>query len=615
MPDNVQEIKDKLNIVDYIKQFAPLISSGKNLKGLCPFHKEKTPSFMVSPDRQIWHCFGGCNTGGDIFSFVMKYENVEFYEALKILAEKAGIDLKRAGGGDFQKYNRLYEINEAAKDFFHKNLGKESVGYLYLKDRGLNDQTIDEFEIGVAQSSSDALLGFLLKKGFSREDVEKAGLVFRTDRGTYWDRFRNRLMFPLYNAQGKVVGFTGRVLDIVLSHSERSEETKDPSARPPAGGEARQGRQDDRKFVVAKYVNSPETPIFQKSKFLYGFHKAKNFIREKNEAVLVEGQMDFLMSWQDGLKNVVATSGTALTNDHLILLKRACDQLVLSFDNDAAGIAAAERSIDLASALDFSIKVLTIDGGKDPADLVRANPGAMIQFAEKAQPAMAYYFNKYSGRQAHSAGSGQATIYQKKKNLRLILSKLKNIPSAVERSSWLKELSAKTNLAEDVLLEEMDSLKIRTSDVLMSKKETKSIIEETAPAFRKDIIAKRIFGLVYHNSEFVQLVESAKDFLPATYKDLFNNVKSLDWASLQPDGTKEELEQLLQQLKLEFYKHRQKSIRSIMNNAEIKGDELALGRAMREFDIISRELHNINTHGQEKGKKDQKDKEQEEDWF
>lgn len=258
-------------------------------------------------------------------------------------------------------------------------------------------------------------------------------------------KLASQLIALIYNAQGKVVGFTGRILDL-----------------------------NDK---MAKYVNSPETPIFQKSKFLYGFHKAKNFIREKNEAVLVEGQMDFLMSWQDGLKNVVATSGTALTGDHLTLLKRACDQLILSFDNDAAGQAAAERSIDLASAQDFSVKVLTISNGKDPADLVRTNPGFMSQFAEKAQPAMDYYFNK------HSVGK---TIYQKKKNLRLILSKLKNISSAIERSSWLKELSSKTSLKEEVLLEEMELLGEKKN---IQKIETKLAVEDNAIIFRKDIIA------------------------------------------------------------------------------------------------------------------------------
>ncbi len=606
MADNVQEIKDKLNIVDYIKQFVALTSSGKNLKGLCPFHKEKTPSFMVNQDRQIWHCFGGCNAGGDIFSFVMKYENVEFYEALKILAEKAGIDLKRTGGGDFQKYNRLYEINETAKNFFHKNLTNDSTAYLYLKDRGLNDQTIDEFEVGLAVNSSDSLLGFLLKSGFSRDDVEKAGLVFRTERGTYWDRFRNRLMFPLYNAQGKVVGFTGRIL-------------QDPTRPEPAEG-----------LASAKYVNSPETPIFQKSKFLYGFHKAKNFIREKNEAVLVEGQMDFLMSWQDGLKNVVATSGTALTDDHLTLLKRACDQLVLSFDNDSAGQSAAERSIDLASAKDFSIKVLSIGPSaghstlrvsdsmssgqaKDPADLVRTNPGAMSKFAERAQPAMNYFFNKYLVRTEN--------VYQKKKNLRVILAKLKSISSAIERSSWLKELSIKTNLTEQVLMEEMESLVEKIDN---KKTEIKLSNEEMAITPRKDLIAKRVFGILYHHPEFVKLVELHKDFIPNVYKDLLGS-EFPSWASLQADGTREELEQLLSQLKLEFYKHRQKAIRLVINKAEQKGDEMALTQALKEFDIISRELHNINTHGQEEDKKNsegqKKDQEDpsagsgQDDWF
>ena len=587
MSDNVQQIKDNLDLLEYLKPIISLKPSGKNWKGLCPFHKEKTPSFMVSPDRGIWHCFGGCNAGGDIFSFVMKYENVEFYEALKILAEKAGIDLKRIGSSDWQKYDRLYEINEAAKSFFKQSLTQPSAAYNYLRERGLKDETIEEFEIGLAAGASDGLLRHLMKLGFSLEDVERAGVVFRTERGTYWDRFRNRIMFPLYNSSGKVVGFTGRVLEL-----ENASSPQDPRVlRRPAF--------DIQKS--AKYVNSPETPIFQKSKFLYGFHKTKQAIREAQLAVLVEGQMDFLMSWQDGLKNVVATSGTALTHDHLTLLKRYCDQLVLSFDSDSAGQNAAERSIDLAMEEDFSVKILTIPEGKDPADVVRSQTGLMAQLADQAQPIMDFYFRRYLGAEL----VGGRSLYTHKKNLRAILIKTQNIASPIEKSIWLKELAKKTGLEESVLMEEMGALAVSKS---VDKRPTHpSSLGTTegavSPIGRKDIIVKRIFGLVYHNPEFFKVIQPDQEFFPQIYQPVFayfaglpvdeQTKKIIDAISLQPDGAQEELWELLKQIKLEFYRHRQKMIRSIIHKTEITKDELALAEAMKEFDIVSRELHTL----------------------
>ncbi len=284
MSDTTELIKGKIDIVEFIRSYVALAPAGKNLKGLCPFHKEKTPSFIVSPDRQVWHCFG-CGAGGDVIGFLMRYENLEFLEALKVLADKVGVSIRLSGSSDQKKYEVLFEINRVAKDFFvatlNEDMGRPALQYLL--DRGLKKETIDEFEIGLAGPNSDALVRHLTKAGYSVTDIERAGLSIKTERGTYWDRFRGRIMFPLVNHFGKVIGFTGRVM-------------------PGAESEK-----------VGKYVNSPETPIFNKSKLLFGFFKTKNAIREADMAVLVEGQMDFLMTYQDGIKNVVATSGTALT--------------------------------------------------------------------------------------------------------------------------------------------------------------------------------------------------------------------------------------------------------------------------------------------------------------
>lgn len=570
MTDDVQIIKDKLNIVEYIKPLVMLMPAGKNLRGLCPFHKEKTPSFMVSPDRQIWHCFGGCNEGGDIFSFVMKYENIEFYEALRLLAEKAGIELSRSGGADYHKYHILYDINIAAIAFFADTLAHDPAVQQYVRERGLSPETVAEFGIGLAPAGSDALLRHLTQKGFAIEHIERAGLIFRTERGTYWDRFRNRLMFPLHNALGKPVGFTGRILPTAETHASISG------------------------IVQAKYVNSPETPIFQKSKFLYGFHKSKQHIRDQKSAILVEGQMDFLMSWQDGVKNVAATSGTALTTDHLSLLRRVTDELVLSFDNDPAGQMAIERSIDLAAASDFSVKVLVIPGGKDPADVVRSQPGLMAQLVYQTEPAMHFYFRRYPV-------LGVADMRQKKNNVRAILTKAKAMASPVERATWVKELAAMTGVDERVLLEEMQLLSVASTTDRMVAPQSKTVAD-TIP--RKDRIAQRLLAIAYHEPTFAKSILSVKDFFPAAYHGALqyfteptklndSDKKYIDLISLLPIGNKVEFAELVRQLKIEFYKHRQHALGLVISRAERASDQVTVEKIKKEFDKITQERHNI----------------------
>src|SRR3989344_3823670 len=357
----LEQIKERLDVADFIRGYIALSPAGKNLKGLCPFHKEKTPSFVVSPDKQIWHCFG-CSKGGDVVAFAMLYENLEFLDALKLLAEKAGLDFQKTATPDQKRLNVLYDINRSAKDYFVVNLSGKPIEYLL--SRGLKKETIAEFEIGFAPMSSDSLTRQLIKSGFAVADIERAGLTARTERGTYWDRFRGRIMFPLYSSFGKVVGFTGRIM---------------PDQENPN---------------VGKYVNSPETSIFNKSKLLYGFHKSRNNIREQNIALLVEGQMDFLMLWQDGVKNAVAVSGTALTPDHLKTLRRLTEKITVCFDSDEAGQAATERAIDLGEASDLAVKVLKLEE-KDPADLVKTSPGIFNTLTAEAVPAIEYYVQKY----------------------------------------------------------------------------------------------------------------------------------------------------------------------------------------------------------------------------
>ena len=574
--DTTQQIKDKLDIVDFLKQYLELRSAGKNFKALCPFHKEKTPSFMVSPDRQAWHCFGSCGDGGDIIKFLMKYENLEFYDALKILAEKAGVELKDYANRDFKSFNALYVLMADAKDFFRDNLFKSRQVLDYLKERGLMEETVREFELGLAPDGSDILTRYILKKGYKIEDIEKAGLTIKTERGTYWDRFRSRLMFPIYNHIGKVVAFTGRV----LPWNDNSK--------------------------VGKYVNSPETPIFQKSKVLYGFHKTKNDIHKANSVVLVEGQMDFLMIWQDGVKNAAATSGTALTEEHLKILRRLTDELILSFDADEAGQAAAERAMDLAGANDFSVKFLVIDDKKfkDPADVVKSGPGKIKELADKSKSAMEYLFYKY----IKNIPDDQKL---KKNNIRIVLSKIKNLSSAIDRSHWLKKLAELVNIDEKSLFEEMDAIKsdfIKKSPVPSGEE-----IKEEVSSHR-DLIIQRLFGIfLYKNNlkalndytkyfperyaEIYKNIENEKD-APDSIKDMINTINlrfSFENQNLDDEKLNKELKMLERGLKMEFLNDRQKELIKLRNIAEKNGDKENEKKYLDEFAVVSKELYTIKT--------------------
>ncbi len=554
----VEDIKDKLDIAEVIKGYITVSPAGKNFKACCPFHHEKTPSFMISPDRRSWHCFGGCNEGGDVISFVMKYENVEFYDALKLLAERAGIDPSRlrGGAGEYRKYDALYAINEAAKEFFIASMPPHVREYAL--GRGLSEATLAEFGVGYAPNEPDTLLRTMTKRGFSVQDICEAGVVFRTERGTYWDRFRNRLMFPLYNHVGKVVGFTGRIMP------------DDPKAAE-----------------LAKYVNSPETPIFAKSKILYGFHATKAHVREAGAALLVEGQMDFLMAYQAGVRNVVATSGTALTGEHLETLRRLADTLLLCFDNDEAGQRAIERGIDLALAHDFSVKVVALSG-KDPADIVRDNPQALAGFVAAAGSARDFYFNRYLPQSVGISHDHEAL----KRGVRAVLLKAKALPSPFEQSAWLKELVMRTGMSEHVLQSEMDRLEAPHGAVVPLR--VSAVPYGQAPAAapavresRKGLIIRRIVQL----GGAPELASFAPEYVAPEISALSEMKASLDGGDISPEDRAKEVMLLVVELEREWRKEKIAVLKGAIIEAQAMKDEVRLASAMREFDTFSRQLH------------------------
>ncbi|MEK7462786.1 MAG: toprim domain-containing protein, partial [Patescibacteria group bacterium] len=389
-------------------------------------------------------------------------------------------------------------------------------------------------------------------------------------------------MFPLYNHVGKVVAFTGRLLP---------------------------GRDDTK---TGKYVNSPETPIFQKSKILYGFHKTKNDIREARSAILVEGQMDFLMMWQDGVKNVVATSGTALTPEHLKTLKKLTDDLVLSFDADEAGQAAAEKSIDLASSLDFMVKLLIIEDPKlkDPADVVKERSGMIAELLSGAKPAMEYYFYKYITKKGEVLD-----LKKNKQNLKIVLSKIKNLASSIEKNHWIKQLSNISKINESVLMEEMENINPRTYEVGGEVKEAQALnsakedpLEEAETEFsRRDLICQRLIGLAMNDKEVKEKLNGYLEYFPEFYKDLYSGKKlegslekiaelislrfSFENANLKEEDLKKEFEQLVHELKLNYLKEKQAQLGREANELEIAGRESEWAEKTREHKAVTEEMH------------------------
>ncbi|MCK4892060.1 MAG: DNA primase, partial [Candidatus Pacebacteria bacterium] len=309
----VDEIKSRLSVEEVISGYLQLQRAGRNWKAKCPFHNEKTPSFTVSPERQMWYCFG-CNEGGDIFTFVMKMEGLEFRDALKLLAEKAGVQLEDRSYNDSGEKSKALEILDISRKFYQECLkiktGRKA--FEYLSNRGLSKNIIEKFQLGYAPDSWDLLSKFLKKKGYKESGIFSAGMTVKKDKGGYYDRFRGRIMFPINNVSGQTIGFSSRVM--------------------PGADESH-----------AKYINTPETAIYNKSRVLYGLDKSKVEIRKKDLCIMVEGNMDVIASFQAEIENVAATSGTALTADQLKIIKRYTDNIAFSFDMDSAGIKAAGR--------------------------------------------------------------------------------------------------------------------------------------------------------------------------------------------------------------------------------------------------------------------------------
>ncbi len=432
MSTTVQNIKERLSIVEIISSYIDIEKSGSNFKAKCPFHHEKTASFFISPDRGSYYCFG-CGVKGDIFTFVQEFEGIDFLAALHMLASKAGVvvEKKQKDQEGEDKEVRLYRILEDATVFFQTKLKDNMEALSYLKKRGLEIETVRLWKIGFAPNEWRELKTYLLQKGYSEEEMLVSGLIKKPEQGESYDRFRGRIMFPLCDTLGRVVAFSGRILN--------------PS-------------KDDE----AKYLNSPDTPLFDKSKLLYGFNFAKSEIRKKQSVILVEGQMDLLMSHQAGVINTVASSGTALTQEHLLHLRRLTDRIIIAFDADNAGQNATLRAWKLALKEGFVVHIVNLPSGLDPADSILKDKNIWIEAIAKSQGVVSYFIDIMKSK----SGKDADDILKQK-----LLPLVKMVQSGIDQTRYLQEISFASGIGEKVLESEMQ--KIIDEDVSSVHTETK----------------------------------------------------------------------------------------------------------------------------------------------
>ncbi|MCX6797351.1 MAG: DNA primase [Candidatus Doudnabacteria bacterium] len=479
----IQEIKERLNIAEVIGGYIQMKKAGANFKALCPFHSEKTPSLQISPQKQIWHCFG-CGEGGDVISFIQKFENLDFKEALKLAAARAGVELPQYQPTDPKEEDEkdlLFRINDFAARFYHHILindqrGKEALAY--LTNRGLLPQTVKLWQIGFAPMDFHVLENALKQKNISQMDMVKAGVAAKNERGQVYDRFRGRVTFPIFNHFDKIVGFSARILPAL----------------------------DDGK--TGKYINSPETAIYNKSQVLFGLNFAKSEIRKQDECIIVEGQMDCISAHQAGILNVVASSGTALTERQLDLLGRLTKNLKFCFDADAAGFLATRRAIDLYLGKDFTIKIIDLSGAKDPDELIKQDREKFIQLIKTAPLFLDYYIEKaFLNFQSQS-------VEQKKEVAKDVLPLLKSLIDPIEQEHYIRLVAERLGVTEKVVREKLDMIKLPKQPqgaFLQSKGSIKSQSNKSA-------LEKEVFGGMLMYPEFLQEVMAKGS--PEDFEDL-----------------------------------------------------------------------------------------------
>src|SRR3989338_5545183 len=480
MENPIEEIKKKIDIVEFISSFITLKKAGRNFKAVCPFHQEKSPSFVVSPERGIWHCFGACGDGGDVIKFLMKWENITFIEALRELAKKTGIKLNKISFEDkiWQKKERYLGMNQLVSEFFHYILNKTAFGKKasqYLKDRALNQSIVDKFQLGYSPSSWDSLKLFLKKKRFEEEEMMENGLLVKSEKGSYYDRFRGRLMFPLKDSRSNVLGFSGRILD----GSEKE----------------------------AKYVNTPETPIYHKRECLFGINLAIEEIKKQKNVYIVEGELDMIMPFQQGYSNFVAVKGSVLTNEQLMLLKRYTDKITLMMDADPAGIESIKRGIDEAEKFDFEIRVVMIDYAKDPDEALKKDPAQFKKLI--AKPIPIYDFLIETAQKKYP----EESAFSKKKIGEEVIPMIEKISNPIVRTFYLKKLAGILGVSEAVIENLINQLKRKKKQLSLNKMKYNKPVEDS----RELTIDKYILSVVFQSEDPKEIHHNFFDVIKPEY--------------------------------------------------------------------------------------------------
>lgn len=482
----LEKIKSQNDIVDVISERVRLRKSGRNFTGLCPFHNEKTPSFSVSQEKQIYKCFG-CGEAGNVISFVMKEKNLPFIEAVKYLANRANIPLEMNNGEkskSAKKKDLLYRINVEAAKFFFSNLMNNQNAKEYFLNRGIKEETIKKFGLGFANDSWNSLMFYLRKKGINDTLLEEAGLIsVNKEKGRKYDRFRNRVMFPVFDYQGRVIGFGGRVLD---------------DSKP-------------------KYLNSPETLVFQKGTNLYGLNFALKHNMSERYFVIVEGYMDLISLHQYGITNVVASLGTALTINQARLLKRYADKVIISYDADMAGQMATLRGLEILRTAGFDVRVLNIPQGKDPDEYVRSNgKEAFLKLINSAEPLIDYRMKK--AEEGIDFKNSQSLILYAKRIMEII-----SDLDPVEKDVYIKKASENTGIKEQTLYDILKSkMKDNRENNFRNNKEEDRSKLYVEPGFLK--AERAILKIMLENKEYLQYIEeriSENDFILLEHKEIF----------------------------------------------------------------------------------------------
>jgi DNA primase len=575
IPDNIlDDILSRINIVEIVSSYIPLKRAGRNFKANCPFHHEKTPSFMVSPDRQIYHCFG-CGAGGNAFGFLMQYERMEFPEAVETLAKKAGVEIPQLNNEDQKSaglLTQLYKVNEFAVGFFSQNL--TSIVKDYLAKRGITEDSVKLFKIGYAPDRWDGLINFLRTKSINLSIIDKAGLILNKESGGYYDRFRNRLIFPIFDIKDRPLGFGARVLDNSLP----------------------------------KYINSPETPVYTKGRNLYGLNFSKEAIRDSDEAVIVEGYLDFIIPFQAGVRNIVASLGTALTFDQARLLKRYTTNVVMVYDGDAAGELANLRSLDIFVEEGISVKVAPLPPGHDPDSLVRKFGAQRLKdLIISAQDLFDYKFNVLKNKFPLATSEAKAKIAQE------LLSTITKIKDAILKADYVKKLAERLDIDEQHIWLELkkcergntafkDSLgqgshrdsvspteKLLVKLMLEEDEFIRHIRQHLEPADFQDECVSRIVSIMY------DLIEQGKK---VEVSSLMNHLEKDELSRLvceahfSPELSFEDKERVvtdcIKRLKVQKLHSRKQKLHKQIKDAQDSGDEDMLRRLMVEFQELIR---------------------------